>query len=270
MNDRARHGELSLALDVVTLVGELSAAQEFYAKALDPSMTDRAGAIDVDMNGTGRFQLAPTSPGAAGPGAETETSQFPGYVVTYALAQPVDVQAVMDAARRAGAEVLKPAKKALFGSFSGSFRAPDGSVWKVAADSDKNTGPAAAAPRPTEISIILGVKDAKASRKFYQALGMTTDRDYGSKYIDFHPSDGAVRLCLMPRTALAKDVGIDNSGDGVSAMVLGHCAAGDDVDRLLTAAEFAGGRPVTPHGQTEQAGRSHFTDPDGVLWTLTS
>ncbi|CAM3492536.1 VOC family protein [Isoptericola cucumis] len=268
MNEQTRHTETSLALDVVTLAGDLPASKEFYASAFSPLISESAETVDVDMHGTGRFELAP--PTTTGAGSEGESSPFPGYVVTYALAQPAEVQAVMDAAAHAGAHVLKPAKKALFGSFSGAFRAPDGSIWKVAADSNKKSGEAAAVPRPTEISIILGVKDPRASRTFYQALGMATDRDYGNKYIDFQPQQGAARLCLMPRAVLAKDVGIDDPGHRTGGLALGHrTETQEGLDQLMSAAESAGGSPVAPQEPAAGSDSSHFTDPDGFRWSLS-
>lgn len=269
MNEQTRHTKALFALDVVTLAGDPAASKDFYAAVFGPLMSESAGSVEVDMHGTGRFELAPAT--TVGSGGEGASSSFPGIVVTYALAQPSEVQAVMDAAAHAGAQVLKPAKKALFGSFSGSFRAPDGSIWKVAADSNKNKGPAAAAPRPTEISIILGVNDPKASRTFYQSLGMTTDRDYGNKYIDFQPQQGAARLCLMPRGVLAKDVGIDDPGHGTGALTLiHHVETSEDIDQLIAAAESGGGRRVAPQEQAAEGDPSHFADPDGFRWLLSS
>ncbi|WP_460748117.1 VOC family protein [Myceligenerans cantabricum] len=232
-------------------------------------MTENTRSVEVDMHGTGRFELTP--PTSVGAGAEGASSAFPGYVLTYALARPSEVQAVMDAAARAGARVLKPAKKALFGSFSGSFQAPDGAVWKVAADSSKNKGESAGSPRPTEISIILGVQDPKASRTFYQALGMTTDRDYANKYIDFQPLRGAARFCLMPRAVLAKDVGIDDPGEGTGGLTLGRrTETREGLDQLMAIAESAGGSPDGPAEQAAEANSSHFADPDGFRWALSS
>ncbi|WP_423057270.1 VOC family protein [Brevibacterium linens] len=268
MNEQTRHTETTLALDVVTLAGDLPESKEFYATAFSPLMNDSAGTVEVDMHGTGRFELAPMTAGVAPEGA---SSPFPGYVVTYALAQPSEVQAVMDAAASAGAQVLKPAKKALFGSFSGSFRAPDGSIWKVAADSNKNKGEAVAVPRPTEISIILGVKDPKASRTFYQALGLKTDRDYGNKYIDFQPQQGASRLCLMQRGVLAKDVGINDPGDGTGGLTLSHRAeTSEDIDQLIAVAESSGSRSATSQAHEDESGSGHFADPDGFRWNLST
>lgn len=85
----------------------------------------------------------------------------------------------------AGAAVLKPAKKGFFGGFTAVFQASDGSIWSPAAPTKKDTGRAQARPQPTEAGAILGVADPKASKVFYEALGLTVDRDYGDKFIDF-------------------------------------------------------------------------------------
>ncbi|MEV0596639.1 hypothetical protein [Nonomuraea cavernae] len=96
---------------------------------------------------------------------------------------------------------------------------------------------------------------------------MTTDRDYGNKYIDFLPAKAAARLCLMERGVLARDAGTTKEGDGFPAMVLTHTAESHtEVDALLTAAAAAGGRVTA----TAADGRSgYFTDPDGFLWRVT-
>ncbi|WP_343949622.1 hypothetical protein, partial [Nonomuraea longicatena] len=224
-----------LWLDTVTLAAtDVQETGVFYRSALSAGSADHGESIDLDMQGTGRFALAGTEALAADAGAAPATSGFRGFVLTYNLDQPAEVKAVMEAAVRHGAELLKPAKKALFGSFSGAFHAPDGSVWKLAAGTGKDTAPAAEYPRPTETTVILGVKDPKTSRTFYEALGMKTDRDYGDKYIDFHPAEGASRLCLMQREVLAKDAGVVHEGSGFPAMVLGHRAeSAAEVDALL-------------------------------------
>src|SRR5699024_3265537 len=110
---------------------------------------------------------------------------FRGYTLNYTVDQPSEVESVMALAAKAGAEVLKPAKKSLFAGVSAVFRAPEGTVWKIAAPTRKDTGPAGHPPKPTEVVVILGVAAPKASRDFYVSLGMDVDRDYGNKFIDF-------------------------------------------------------------------------------------
>jgi uncharacterized protein len=261
-----------LKLDVITLgAPEVHAASGFYAAAFSPAIADEGDSANLDMHGTGQLELSATGRLAADAGAEPATSGFRGYVLAYTVNQPTEVKTLMDAAVHGGAEVLRPAKKALFGSFSGVFRAPDGAVWKLAAATNKDTGPAAETPLPTETMIILGVAVPKASKAFYEALGMTVDRDYGNKYIDFHPAKAAARLCLMERGVLARDAGIAKDGDGFQSMVFTHRAESrEEVDALLTAAAAVGGRITVTAAEAPGGGYSgHFTDPDGFWWRVT-
>ncbi|SEH01865.1 Predicted lactoylglutathione lyase [Nonomuraea solani] len=261
---------MALKLDVITLgAPEVPAARAFYAAALSPIVagtgtgSGTGDPVSLDMHGTGRFELSATEQ-PAGPG-------FRGYVLSYVVNQPTEVRTVMEAAARGGAEVLKPAKKALFGSFSGVFRAPDGAIWKLAAATSKDTGTPAETPHPTETTVILGVPAPKTAKVFYEALGMTVDRDYGNKYVDFHPAKAATRLCLMERGVLARDAGTTKEGDGFRSIVF-TCRAEsrEEVDALLTAASAAGGRITVPAAETAEGGYSgRFTDPDDFLWEVT-
>ncbi|MGW4797699.1 VOC family protein [Nonomuraea sp. NPDC004297] len=260
-----------LELDVITLgAPEVPPARGFYATALSPAIADDGGSVNLDLHGTGQLALSTTDRLAADAGARPASSGFRGYLLTYTVSGPTEVKTLMDAAVSGGAEVLKPAKKALFGSFSGVFRAPDGAIWKLAAATSKDTGPAAQSPVPTETTVILGVSAPKASKVFYQALGMTVDRDYGSKYIDFQPATAAARLCLMERGVLARDAGTVKDGDGFPSMVFDHTAASrEEVDALLAAASAAGGRITVAATESAEGGYAGcFTDPDGFLWRV--
>lgn len=176
----------------------------------------------------------------------------------------------MQAAAEAGADVLKTAKKALFGSFSGVFRAPDGAIWKVAAATNKDKGPAGDPPRPTEHLVILGVAKPKASKAFYEALGMVVDLDYGSKYLDFKPRSGASKFALMERGVLTRDAGVDKDGTGFQAMAFDHKAESrEEVDSLLAAAVSAGGQIAVAAWESEGSYAGSFADPDGFLWTVS-
>lgn len=221
---------------------DVDAAAGFYESVFSTSPAKEEAAVHVDLHGVGRLRL---EPGTAA------TSAFPRFVVTYILAQPGEVRTVMAAAERHGAMILKPAKKALFGSFAGSFRSPDGVIWKVASQSSKDTAPSSPAPKPIETTVILGVSDPKASVPFYAALGMATDRDYGSKYIDFHPAEGSSRLCLMQTPVLAKDVGHRGVASEVPSVTL--------VRRSLLSEEGAAAAPDASTGAV--------IDPDGFRWS---
>lgn len=206
-------------------VADVHEAAAFYASAFGAPVTTEAVGR-VDLHGKGTIELVASDASLA--------DRFGRVVMTYVLEQPSEVRAVMDAAVARGARVLKPAKKALFGSFSGSFASPDGLIWKLASDKGKDTAPPAVEPRPTEVTIILGVREPKESRSFYAGLGMQVDRDYGSKYIDFVLTSGTARLCLMQSGVLAKDVGVADSSEA-SEIALVH-------------------------------GTDAFVDPDGFRW----
>ncbi|CAM3696568.1 VOC family protein [Kibdelosporangium persicum] len=264
---------MALSLDIITIgVPQVEAACAFYTSAFSSAATDHGHTASLDLHGTGQLALHQIDALAADADTSPVTSGFRGYVLSSIVNQPAEVKALLDAATAHGATVIKPAKKALFGEFTAVYQAPDGAVWKLAAASKKDTDLVPDPPRPTETALFLGVAKPKASKTFYETLGMSVDRDYGDKFIDFTIADGVCRLGLLPRKALAKDAGVDEHGDGFSALVLTHTAASrDDVDTLLAAADSAGGRvtaEATQTGQGDYAG--HFTDPDGYHWRITT
>ncbi|MEU8038448.1 VOC family protein [Streptosporangium sp. NPDC049078] len=264
---------MPLSVDIVTLgVPQVGAARTFYTSAFSATATENDHTASLDLHGTGRLALRPIDALAADSGTAPETSGFRGYVLSSIVNRPAEVRTLLDAATAKGATVVKPPKKQLFGEFSAAYRAPDGAVWKLAAASKKDTGPVPDPPKPTETAVYLGVADPTASRAFYEALGMSVNHDYGDKFLDFVIADGVCRLGLLPRKALAKDAGVDEHGDGFSALVLTHIAASrDDVDALLAAAGSAGGRVTAAAARTDRGDYAgHCTDPDGYHWMITT
>lgn len=241
---------MAAILDDITLdAADTAAAHSFYTSALGAQAEDGR----LDLHGTAAILIGD---------ATTPPTGFRGYTMSYIVKQPTEVETVLAAAAAGGAEILKPAKKMLFGAFSGVFRAPDGSIWKVAAPTKKDTGPSQNPPVPTETAVLLAVDSPKASKSFYEALGLTTDRDYGNKYIDFAPAPGCYRLGLMQRKALAKDVGVDDGGSDARGVVFGiRVETSSDTQRLLDAAVAAGGTV---------SGDARFLDPDGHAWVVTA
>lgn len=51
------------------------------------------------------------------------------------------VDALLDRAQAAGAEILKPASDVFWGGYHGYFRAPDGSIWEIAHNPFSVLGP---------------------------------------------------------------------------------------------------------------------------------
>ncbi|MFI9122220.1 glyoxalase [Streptomyces bikiniensis] len=165
--------------------------------------------------------------------SEAPSSGFRGFTMALTVAGPATVDAFVGAALDAGATVLKPAARSLWG-YGGVVRAPDGTIWKVATSAKKDTG--RADREVDEVVLLLGVGNVKATRQFYADRGMAVARSFGGKYAEFAPErPGAVKLALYKRRALAKDLGVPAEGTGSHRLVLGGTAGA-------------------------------LTDPDGFVW----
>lgn len=163
--------------------------------------------------------------------SDQPSSGFRGFTVSVVVSQPGNADALLEAAVAAGATTIKPAKKTLWG-YGGVVQAPDGTIWKVATSSKKDT--VAATAQVDDVVLLLGVSDVGASKRFYVERGLKVDKSFG-KYVQFDlPSEG-VKLALYGRQALAKDAGVPPEGSG------SH--------RVAICGDFGS-----------------FTDPDGFGW----
>lgn len=191
-------------------VEDIAEGAAFYAAAFD--MDDR---VRVDAS-------------------EEQTSGFRGFTLSLVVSQPATVRSLIDSAAAAGAAVLKPAAKSLWG-YGGVVQAPDGTICTVASASKKDTSPATR--KIDELVLQLGVADVAASKQFYADRGFTVAKSYGGRYVEL--DTGPVGLTLNKRAALAKSTGIPADGTGSHRLVIGG-AAGD------------------------------FADPDGFIWKASS
>ena len=197
----------------VTLeVSDVAAAETFYAKAFDLGDTVGVRASDAP------------------------TSGFRGFTMSLVVSQPSTVDSLVGTALEAGATVLKPVEKSFWG-YGGTVQAPDGTIWKVATSSKKDTGPATRAV--DEVVLLLGVEDVKATKKYYVDRGLAVGKSFGSKYVEFDDGGSAVKLALYSRRAAAKDAGVSPEGSGSRRIVIGS-----DADT--------------------------FSDPDGFAWEPAS
>jgi catechol 2,3-dioxygenase-like lactoylglutathione lyase family enzyme len=64
-------------------------------------------------------------------GAKPDGSSFSGIVFNYIVRNEGRVDEVMDEARKAGGNILKPAAKLAWGGYGGTFADPDGYVWNI-------------------------------------------------------------------------------------------------------------------------------------------
>ncbi|MEU9720326.1 glyoxalase [Streptomyces sp. NPDC047976] len=165
--------------------------------------------------------------------SDTPTTGFRGFTLGITVSGPATVDGFFAAAVDAGATVLKPTAKSLWG-YSGVVQAPDGTIWKIATGAKKDTGPDTR--QVDEIVLLLGVEAVKATRQFYVERGLTVAKSFGGKYTEFAAGTSTpVKLALYKRRALAKDLGVPVDGTGSHRVVLGNTTAA-------------------------------FTDPDGFTW----
>ncbi|MGW5852161.1 glyoxalase [Streptomyces sp. NPDC055254] len=187
-------------IDSVTLeVADVAAAHRFYSEAFGLGSQVRLRACDAPTVG------------------------FRGFILALTVAQPADVDLLVNAALAAGATSLKPVAKSLWG-YGAVVQAPDGTIWKIATSAKKNTGPATGAV--DEIVLLLGVEDMAASKRFYVAQGLKVAKSFGRMYAEFEAGSGPVKLALYRRRALAKDVGVPPEGTGSHRLLLGGGAGG--------------------------------------------
>ncbi|MFF4962772.1 glyoxalase [Streptomyces sp. NPDC001222] len=165
--------------------------------------------------------------------SEAHSTGFRGFTLALTVSRPATVDSFVGTAVDAGATVLKPAAKSLWG-YGGVVQAPDGTIWKVATSAKKDTGPATR--EIDEMVLLLGVEDVKASKQFYVDRGLTVAKSFGGKYAEFTSGESSpVKLALYKRGGLAKDLGVPADGAGSHGIVLGSTAG-------------------------------PFTDPDGFAW----
>ncbi|MGH3176226.1 MAG: glyoxalase [Streptosporangiaceae bacterium] len=164
--------------------------------------------------------------------SQEPTTGFRGFTLSLVVSQPSTVDSLVGTALDAGATMIKPVTKSFWG-YGGSLRAPDGTIWKIASSSKKETGPATR--QIDDIVLLLGVEDVAATKQFYVERGLTVARGFGSKYVEFTARASHIKMALYKRRALAKDAGVPPEGTG-------------------------------SHRITVSSDAGPFTDPDGFAW----
>ena len=115
--------------------------------------------------------------------------------------------------------------------------------------------------------VTLGVADLDRARRFYEALGWSSDSKAEDGVVFFQA--GGMIVALWGRAALAEDCRIDDSG-GFGGIALAHnVRSPEEVDALLTRAEKAGAWITRTGAATFWGGYSGvFLDPDGHPWEV--
>jgi uncharacterized glyoxalase superfamily protein PhnB len=276
-----------IQVNAVTLgVKDPSRAKRFYSEGLGRVIQqDHGDYVDLSLgDGSSTLALYWREALADDAGVAVDGTGFPGFTMSYILDAAEDVDAVLGAAVRGGGEVIKAAKSALWGGYSGYFRDPEGFLWKVASTSKpKRTGRAGepgaesqevvrAVPNPQEIAVTLGANNLKRTKQFYKKGLDCRVQKSAPGFVSFNLGDGSSTLALYRREALAKDAGVPASGSGFRGFTLSLIVdSAADVNAALARAEGAGGEIAKPAQRAPWGGSSgYFTDSDGSLWKVAS
>jgi predicted lactoylglutathione lyase len=115
--------------------------------------------------------------------------------------------------------------------------------------------------------ITLGVRDLGRARRFYEALGWTTNAAPDDDVVFFQA--GGMVVALWGRDQLAVDSGVEDAG-GWGGVTLAHnVRSPGEVDAVLAEARAAGATITRAGDETFWGGYSGaFTDPDGHPWEV--
>jgi uncharacterized protein len=120
-------------LSLITLgVADLKRSREFYERlGWRRSMAKAEGIIFFQAGGMA-LALFPRDELAKDANLAAEGRGFGGVSLAYNARTRAEVDSVLAEAEAAGAKLLKPAKLAVWGGYSGYFSDPDGFPWEVA------------------------------------------------------------------------------------------------------------------------------------------
>lgn len=119
-------------INIITLgVKNLEESTAFYEKGLGlPKMDFEGGITFFALNGSW-LSLYSWDSLAQDVSVEPKGLGFRGITLAHNVNSDADVLTVLDQAKAAGAEIVKPGQKASWGGFSGYFSDLDGHLWEV-------------------------------------------------------------------------------------------------------------------------------------------
>ena len=121
-------------ISIITLsVSDLPRSVAFYRDGLGLTLFDEnTESIAFFRNRGTWLALYPREALAADVGISAEGSGFSGVTLAHNLRSREEVDALLDVAVSAGANLVKPAQDTLWGGYSGYFSDPDGYLWEIA------------------------------------------------------------------------------------------------------------------------------------------
>lgn len=120
-------------ISIVTIgVADLERSREFYERlGWRRSVAASEGIVFFQAGGMA-LALYPRAELAKDANLAEEGQGFGGVTIAYNARSREEVDAVLAEAETAGAKILKPAKEAFWGGYSGYFSDPDNFPWEVA------------------------------------------------------------------------------------------------------------------------------------------
>jgi uncharacterized protein len=126
--------------------------------------------------------------------------------------------------------------------------------------------------KPRLTVVTLGVRDFRASLKFYEALGFERKMRATGDEVAFLDAGGVV-LALWHWNSLAEDEALP--AEPVSSYratsLAWNCKTPAEVDDAFARAVAAGGKVLRQPEKTDYGGyRGYFADPDGHVWEIVT
>jgi len=120
-------------ISIVTLgVNDLDRSRQFYERlGWSRSVRNAEGIVFFQAGGLA-LALYPRADLANDANLAPEGHGFPGFALAFNARSRAEVDALLAQAQAAGAAILKPARQAFWGGYSGYFADPDGFPWEVA------------------------------------------------------------------------------------------------------------------------------------------
>lgn len=124
---------------VTLLVDDLQRSLAFYRDGMGLATEGIVGTefeygavVFFDLQGGSKLALWPRSSLARDSGIPVGAPSATEFMLGHNVSSKAEVDAVMEQAQKAGAVIVKPARDAFWGGYSGYFQDPDGHLWEVA------------------------------------------------------------------------------------------------------------------------------------------
>ncbi|MEV8320135.1 VOC family protein [Streptomyces sp. NPDC059900] len=113
-------------------VRDMDRAKQFYTEGLGWKIKNDYGvSVFFETDGASPVGFYGREGLAQQVGTGAEGSGFSGLVLTYVVRSQERVDDIMAEARKAGAEILKPAGELPWGGYGGTFADPEGYIWSL-------------------------------------------------------------------------------------------------------------------------------------------